>query len=83
MSSFATAWMRDCECWKATTLPPDQIDEGYNAPRPGHRPQCGGRHLAETHTVVHYQIASPRRPIYRAFTIHFRRCADCRPSKMT
>lgn len=57
--------------------PPEEIDERYDAPLPARCPQCGGRHLAETHTAEQYQTEIPRRPIHREFTIHFGHCQDC------
>lgn len=57
--------------------PPEEIDERYDAPLPSCCPQCGGRHLAETHTAEQYQTEIPRRPIHREFTIHFGHCQGC------
>jgi len=57
--------------------PPQEIDERYEAPLPDQCPQCGGRHLAETHAALQYQTEIPRRPIHREFTIHFGRCQNC------
>jgi len=56
---------------------PHEIDERYDVPLPDRCPQCGGRHLAETHTARQYQTEIPRRPIRREFTIHFGQCQDC------
>jgi transposase len=56
---------------------PQDIDERYAAPLPDRCPQCGGRHLEESHTRRQYQTEIPRRPIQREFTIHFGQCQDC------
>jgi len=56
---------------------PAEIDERYEAPLPDRCPQCGGRHLEETHTAPQYQTEIPRQPIHREFTIHFGQCSDC------
>lgn len=56
---------------------PQDIDERYEAPLPERCPDCGGRHLEETHTACQYQTEIPRRPIHREFTIHFGQCPDC------
>lgn len=58
-------------------IPPQQIDERYDAPLPPRCPHCGGRHLPETRTVTQYQTEIPRRPIHRQFTIHLGTCGDC------
>jgi len=58
-------------------IPPAQIDEQHEAPLPERCPQCGGQHLQETTVATQYQTEIPRRPIYRAFTIHIGRCRDC------
>ena len=57
--------------------PPQEIDERYEVPLPEQCPQCGGRHLAETHAALQYQTEIPRRPIHREFTIHFGHCQNC------
>lgn len=56
---------------------PHEIDETYEAPLPERCPTCGGRHIEETHVGKQYQTEIPRRPIHRAFTIHFGECQDC------
>ncbi|HLJ09881.1 MAG TPA: hypothetical protein VKU82_01765 [Planctomycetaceae bacterium] len=58
-------------------IPPEQIDERYEAPVPKQCPKCGGRHIEETHSAKQYQTEIPRRPIHREFTIHFGKCRDC------
>jgi transposase len=58
-------------------IPPEEIDERYEAPLPSNCPDCGGAHIAESYTAVQYQTEIPRRPIHREFTIHIGRCRDC------
>jgi transposase len=59
-------------------IPPEQIDERYDAPLPESCPHCGGPNIEEMHTDKQYQTEIPRRPIHREFTIHVGRCGDCR-----
>ena len=59
-------------------IPPEQIDERYEAPLPENCPHCGGQEIEETHTATQYQTEIPRRPIHREFTIHVGLCCNCR-----
>jgi transposase len=58
-------------------IPPERIDERYDATLPECCPHCGSRHVEETHTAQQYQTEIPRRPIQREFTIHIGRCGTC------
>jgi transposase len=58
-------------------IPPEQIDERYDAPLPDRCPHCEGGNLEETHTAPPYQTEIPRRPIHRVFTVQLGRCRDC------
>jgi len=58
-------------------IPPEQIDERYDAPLPKSCPHCGGAKLVETHAATQYQTEIPRRPIHREFTIHCGACRAC------
>jgi transposase len=62
---------------KAHRLPPEQIDETYEAPLPDVCPDCGGR-VEETHIDHQYQVEIPRRPIHRQFNIHIGCCRQCK-----
>lgn len=62
---------------KAHRLPPDRIDEIYEAPLPDACPNCGGT-LCETHVDQQYQVEIPRRPIHRQFNVHVGHCRQCR-----
>jgi transposase len=62
---------------KAHRLPPEQIDETYEAPLPDACPDCGGP-ITETHVDHQYQVEIPRRPIHRQFNIHIGCCQHCR-----
>jgi transposase len=58
-------------------IPPEVIDEEYEAPLPEHCPTCGSRDLEEKAVVVQYQTEIPRRPIHRQFNIHRGECRGC------
>jgi len=58
-------------------IPPEQIDERYDAPLPENCPHCGGQGIEETDTATQYQTEIPRRPIHREFTIRVGRCRRC------
>lgn len=55
----------------------DEIDETYDVPLPPVCPQCGSRHLEETHVATQYQIELPAKPIQRRFDVHVGCCGDC------
>ena len=55
----------------------DEIDEAYDVPLPPVCPQCGSRHLAETHVATQYQIELPAKPIQRRFDVHVGCCGEC------
>ena len=55
----------------------DEIDETYDVPLPPVCPQCGSRHLAETHIAKQYQIERPSEPIQRRFDVPVGCCEDC------
>ena len=55
----------------------DEIDETYDVPLPPVCPQCGSRHLGETHIAKQYQIELPSEPIQRRFDVHIGCCEDC------
>ncbi len=55
----------------------DEIDETYDVPLPAVCPQCGSRHLEETHVATQYQIELPAKPIQRRFDVHVGCCGDC------
>jgi len=57
-------------------LPPDHVDETYEAPLPDACPDCGGD-IQETHVEPQYQEEIPRQPIVRQFNIHFGECRCC------
>ena len=57
-------------------LPPDHVDETYEAPLPDACPDCGGK-IRETHIEPQYQEEIPCRPLVRQFNIHFGECRDC------
>jgi transposase len=61
---------------KAHRLPPEDIDETYEAPLPERCPDCGGP-LDESHIDQQYQVEIPRRPIRRQFNIHIGCCQQC------
>jgi transposase len=58
-------------------LPPETIDEEYEAPLPDRCPTCGSPDLQEEEVVVQYQTEIPRRPIHRQFHIHRGKCRGC------
>ena len=58
-------------------IPPEQIDERYEASLPDRCPHCGSRHVQETHTTKQSQTEIPRRPIHREFTIPIGQCQTC------
>jgi transposase len=62
---------------KAHRLPPEQIDETFEAPLPDACPDCGGS-ITETHIDQQYQVEIPRRPMHRQFNIHVGCCQRCR-----
>lgn len=55
----------------------DEIDETYHVPLPPVCPQCGSRHLTETHVATQYQIELPARPVQRRFDVHIGCCGKC------
>ena len=55
----------------------DEIDETYDVPLPPVCPQCGSRHLDETHIATQYQIELPAKPIQRRFDVHVGCCGEC------
>jgi hypothetical protein len=55
----------------------DEIDETYDVPLPPVCPQCGSRHLDETHVATQYQIELPAKPIQRRFDVHVGCCGEC------
>lgn len=56
---------------------PKQIDETYNVPLPDACPECEGKQLETTETVVQYQTEIPRTVIQRQFNIEVGHCHDC------
>jgi transposase len=58
-------------------IPPEQIDERYDAPLPDACPHCGGRQVCETHTAPQYQTEIVRTSVHREFTVHRGTCRDC------
>lgn len=61
---------------KAHRLPPEHIDETYEAPLPERCPNCGGP-IDESHIDQQYQVEIPRRPLHRQFNIHIGCCQQC------
>jgi hypothetical protein len=55
----------------------DEIDETYDVPLPPVCPQCGSRHLEETHVATQYQVELPAKPIQRRFDVHVGCCGEC------
>ena len=55
----------------------DEIDETHDVPLPPVCPQCGSRHVSETHVAKQYQIELPSKPIQRRFDVHVGCCEDC------
>lgn len=60
-----------------SAIPPEKIDERYEAPLPDNCPHCGGTQIEETHNAKQYQTEIPREPIHREFTVHVGQCRDC------
>jgi len=56
---------------------PDRIDETHEAPLPSACPQCGGQHVAETHTAEQFQTEVVCRVVQRKFVVHVGQCASC------
>jgi len=56
---------------------PESIDETYEALLPSACPQCGSKHIQETHVACQYQTEILRRPLYREFHVHLGQCQGC------
>ena len=58
-------------------IPPEQIDETYQAQLPQACPHCGGNHVVETHTAEQFQTEVVAKVVQRKFVVHVGQCGSC------